>query len=71
MKNRLLAVFMITVLSAAMMAGCGKKDTPVEEVPEPTTEASTEEVSVEAPAPEPSDAATEGRGPYPYGQGRA
>ena len=59
MKNRLLAVFMITVLSAAMMAGCGKKDAPVEEVPETTTEASTEEASVEEPAPEPSDAATE------------
>lgn len=59
MKNKLLAVLTITTLAATMLAGCGKQDAPKEETPEVVTEASTEEVSVEAPAQEPSDAATE------------
>ena len=57
MKNRLLAVLTITTLIATMAAGCGKKDVPQEEPP--AAEASTEEVSAEAPVDEPSDAASE------------
>lgn len=59
MKNRLLAVLTITALAAAMIAGCGKKDAPQQDVSEVVTEASTEQASAEASVEEPADAATE------------